>query len=85
MPLKGSYNLLHDRAVTVLSKTNELVVLADDVGCSLGEVESEGSLVSTEVVDVENEFLWQELWITPDNPSDTRVDLPMVLAVALNL
>jgi len=37
----------HDGTVSVLSETDELVVLANDLGCSFGEVEGKGSLVGT--------------------------------------
>ena len=47
----------HDRAVALLAQTNHLVVLANDLGGAFGEVEREGGLVGSEVVDVEDEFL----------------------------
>ena len=47
----------HDRAVTVLSKADKLVVLPDDLGGAFGEVEGEGGLVSAQVVDVEDKLL----------------------------
>lgn len=46
----------HDGAVALLAEADELVVLADDLGGAAGEVEGEGGLVGTEVVDVEDEF-----------------------------
>lgn len=64
----------HDGAVSVFAEADELVVLADDLGGALGEVEGEGSLVGTEVVDVEDEFLGEELGVTPDDPADAGVD-----------
>jgi hypothetical protein len=39
--------------------------LADDLRGSAGEVEREGRLICSEVVDVEDQFLWEEFWITP--------------------
>jgi len=50
----GSSEIGHDGAVTVLSKTDQLVVLADNLGSAFREVEGEGCLVGTEVVDVED-------------------------------
>jgi hypothetical protein len=44
------------------------------LGCSFGEVEGEGGLVGTKVVDVENELLGEELWFTPYDPSNTGID-----------
>ena len=64
----------HDSAVTMLAQTNQLVVLAQDLGSTTREVESERSLVSTKVVDVEDELGRKVLGVTPDAPSNTRVD-----------
>ncbi len=40
----------------MLAETDELVVLANDLGSTLGKVEGEGRLVGSKVVDVENEL-----------------------------
>lgn len=53
----GSCQVAHDGTVTTLAKTNELVVLSDNVRSTLGEVERERSLICAKVVDVENELL----------------------------
>jgi hypothetical protein len=45
----------------VPAKPDELVVLSDDVGGALGEVEGEGRLFGAEVVDVEDEFFREVL------------------------
>lgn len=45
----------------MLAETDQLVVLGDDLGSSFGEIEREGSLVSAEVVDVEDKFFGKEL------------------------
>jgi len=58
----------------VWSGTYKLVVLANDLSCALGEVESERCLVRTEVVDVENELLGKVLRVPPDDPTDTGVN-----------
>ena len=70
----------HDGAVSVLAKTDELVVLADNLGGALGEVEGEGGLVGAEVVDVEDEFLGEELGVAPDDPADAGVDEAVLVA-----
>ena len=65
----------HDGTVALLAKADHLIVLADDLGGSFGEVEREGGLVCAEVVDVEDEFFGEELGRAPYDPSDTWVDL----------
>lgn len=70
----GSGQIGHDGAVAVLAEADELVVLADDLGGTFGEVEGEGGLVGTEVVDVEDELLGEVFGSTPDNPADSWVD-----------
>lgn len=65
----------HDGAVAMLAQADHLVVLADDLGSSLGEVEGETGLVGTEVVDVEDKFLGQVFGGSPNNPANTGVDL----------
>jgi hypothetical protein len=72
--VSGACEVGHDGAVSALAKTDQLVVLADDLRGALGEVESEGSLVGTEVVDVEDKFLREELRCTPNDPANTWVD-----------
>lgn len=52
--------------------------MADDLGSTLGEVQSEGGLVGAEVVDVEDELLGEVLGVTPDDPSYTWVDLTSI-------
>lgn len=59
----------HDAPITLFAETNHLIVLSNHIRSTAREVEGEGSLVGTQVVDVEDEFLWQELGITPDDPS----------------
>lgn len=70
----------HDSAVSVLAEADELVVLADDLGGALGEVEGEGGLVGAEVVDVEDELLGEELGVAPDDPADSGVDETVLVA-----
>lgn len=55
-------------------KSDELIVLANDLTGPFAEVEGEGSLIGAEVVDVEDELLGQELGAPPHNPTNTRVD-----------
>ncbi len=72
--VRGAGEVVHDGAVALLAQPDQLVVLADDLAGSLGEVESEGRLVGTEVVDVEDELLGEILGGAPDDPADAGVD-----------
>ena len=65
----------HDGAIAVLAKTDHLVVLANNLGGALGEVESERGLVGAKVVDVEDQFFRKVLGRAPDNPADAGVNL----------
>lgn len=65
----------HDGAVAVLAKTNQLVVLANDLRSALGEVQGERSLVRAKVIDVEHELFGEEFRRAPNNPANTRIDL----------
>ena len=67
--------VVHDGAVPVLAKADHLVILADDLGGTFGEVEGEGSLIRTEIIDVEDELFGKEFWGAPDDPADTGIDL----------
>jgi hypothetical protein len=78
----GAGQVGHDGAVSVLSEADELVVLANDLRCALGEIESEGGLVSSEVVDVEDEFFGEEFGCTPDDPAYTWVDEAVPISVS---
>ncbi len=72
----------HDGSVAMLAETDELVVLADDLGSSFREIEGEGSLIGAEVVNVEYELLGKVFWGTPDDPSNTRVDKSVPVVVS---
>lgn len=75
----GSDKVAHDGAVTVLAEADKLVVLANDLRSTLGEVEGERRLLRTEVVDVEDELLREVFLGAPDNPANTRVDETVLL------
>jgi hypothetical protein len=70
----GAGEVAHDGLVALLAEADELVVLADDLGGALGEVEGEGGLLGAEVVDVEDEVLGEVLVRAPDDPANTGVD-----------
>lgn len=59
----------------MLAETDHLVILADYLGCTLREIEGEGGLICTEVVDVEHEFLGEVFGRAPDHPTNARVNL----------
>lgn len=70
----GAGQVAHDGLIALLAEADELVVLADDLGGALGEVEREGGLLGAEVVDVEDEVLGEVLVRAPDDPANTGVD-----------
>ena len=70
----GARQVGHDAAVAVLAEADQLVVLADDLGGALGEVEGEGGLVCAEVVDIEDKLLGEVFWGAPDDPAYAGVD-----------
>lgn len=59
----------------MLAEADELIVLSDDLRGAFGEVESERSLVCTEVVDVKDKLLGEVFGFTPDDPAHTGVHL----------
>lgn len=73
----------HDGTVTMLAKTDELVILTNDLGCTLGEVKGKGCLIGAQVVDIEDELLWEELRFSPDDPAHTGVDEPIPVPLSV--
>lgn len=65
--------------VAVSTEADELVILADDLACAFGEVEGEGRLIGTKIVDIEDEFLGKILGSPPDNPADAGVNKAILL------
>lgn len=70
----GSCQVTHDSFVTLLTKTNELVVLGNNLRSTLGKVKSERCLIGTKIIDVEDKLLRKVFWCSPDNPTNTWVD-----------
>lgn len=70
----------HDGAVTVLAQADQLVILANNMGGTLGEVQSETSLVGSEIIDVEDQLLGQVLGRAPDDPTNTGVDQTVLVS-----
>jgi hypothetical protein len=71
----------HDTPVAPLSEADKLVVLSNDLTSAAREVEREGRLVRTQVVDVEDEFLREVLGIAPHNPAHTGVNKTVLMPV----
>ena len=65
----------HYGAITMLSKSNHLIVLSNDLRRTFGEIQGKRSLIRTEVVDIEHKFLGQVFGRAPYNPSYARIDL----------
>jgi hypothetical protein len=80
----GAGEVGHDGAVAVLAQADQLVVLADDLGGTLGEVEGEGRLVGSEVVDVEDELLGEVFGGSPDDPANTGVDEAVPISISIS-
>jgi hypothetical protein len=70
----GAGQVAHDGLVALFAEADELVVLADDLGGALGEVERKGGLLGAEIVDVEDEVLGEVFVRAPDDPADAGVD-----------
>lgn len=59
--------------VAGFAESDELIVLPNDLGRALGEVEREGSLLGAEVVDVENQVFGEVFGRAPDHPAHAGV------------
>lgn len=59
----------------MLAESDHLIVLTNDLRSPFTEIERKGCLVSTEVIDVENELFREILWRAPHNPAYARIDL----------
>jgi hypothetical protein len=58
----------------MLAEADELIILANNLRGSLGEVQSEGGLIGSEIIDIEYKLLRKVLRGSPDNPAYTWVD-----------
>jgi len=74
----------HDGAITVLAEADELVVLTDDLGGTFGKVKGEGSLVSSEVVDIEDELFREVFGGSPDDPAYTGVNESILVTTGVD-
>ncbi len=59
----------------MFAEADELVILANDLGGALREVEREGGLIGAKVVDVEDKLFGEVFGFTPDDPTYTGVYL----------
>lgn len=58
----------------MFSQADQLIVLTDDLGGALGEVEREGCLIRSEIVDVENKLFREVFSRTPNDPPYSWID-----------
>lgn len=62
-----------DCPVSSESEVEEQEVLSDDWSCRATEVEGERVFDRAEIMEFENEILWEETLRTPDNPTDANL------------
>jgi len=55
---------------------NEIEILGDYLGTWTREIESVGFFCSSQVMELENQMLWEIGLISPDNPSYTGIHQP---------
>ena len=55
--------------VTLTPEPNEFIVLRNDLARRTREVDGESADLAAEIIDVEDQVLWQSLGIAPDNPA----------------
>ena len=52
--------------------------------CTFGEIESESGLVGAKIVDMEDEFFRQVFLVPPDNPTNSSINKPILMATHIN-
>lgn len=62
-----------DCPVSSESEVEEHEVLSDNWSCRATEVEGERVFNRAEIMEFENEILWEEALRTPDNPTDANL------------
>lgn len=68
---------IHSFDLTEEEGWKHLVVLSNDHASTPGEVEGDGCLVASQVVDMKDNGLGQVLLAPPDDPSQARVHQPI--------
>src|SRR5579859_566673 len=76
----GSGQVEHNASVSALSQTKKLIVLSNNLTGTFAKVQCERRLVGAKVIDVEDEFLWQEFRRSPEDPPDARIDQTILVA-----
>lgn len=80
----GPGEVKHDVAVATLSETNELVVLCYHLRGPPREVECEGRLIGAQIGNMKDQFLWEVFWVTPNAPSNARVDEAILMTAHID-
>ena len=78
-PASGVGETVHDTGVAGPAHPQKVVVLADDLVATLGEVEGEGRHIAAEVVDLEDQFLGELIGVAPHHESDTGIGQPVLV------
>lgn len=52
--------------------------------CTFGEIEGESGLVSSKIVDMEDEFIRQVFLVPPDDPTNSSINKPILVPTHIN-
>lgn len=63
--------VLHDGSESFEAKMNKVIVLRDDLSTRAREVEGVGLFCAAQIVQLEDQVLWKERFISPDDPANT--------------
>ena len=78
-PQRGRRQRLHHVRVAGTAQSQEVVVLADDLVTTLGEVQREGRHIAAEIVDPEDQILGKCVGVTPHHEPDTGIGQPVLM------
>ena len=51
---------------------------------TFGEIEGESGLVSSKIVDMKDKFFRQIFFVPPDNPTNSSINKPILMATHIN-
>lgn len=66
--------VLHNSSEVIEAKMDQVVVLGNDLGIKLREVEREGLFSSPLDGEIQNQMLWEVLLVTTNDPAWANVD-----------